>query len=200
MEVWLIRHGETAANASRRYSGATDDPLTPEGAAALRPLPGGEGVTRVYVTDLVRTGQTAAILFPGAAQTVIPAFDEMNFGAFEGRTADEMADDPAYCAWVAGDCVGETPGGESMASFQARVCAGFRALMDAVREEPLAAVCHGGTIMALMAAYGRPAKAYYEWYVGNGRGLRLRAEKRGGTWELTVLSALDGTAGERSRE
>ena len=53
---------------------------------------------------------------------------------------------------------------------------------------------------ALMAAYGRPAKAYYEWYVGNGRGLRLRAEKRGGAWELTVLSALDGTTGERSRE
>lgn len=33
MQVMLIRHGQTAGNAQRRYIGRTDEPLSPEGIA-----------------------------------------------------------------------------------------------------------------------------------------------------------------------
>jgi len=40
-------------------------------------------------------GLSAAILFPNAQQRVCTGLREMTFGDFEGRSAQEMADDPA---------------------------------------------------------------------------------------------------------
>ena len=61
------------------------------------------------------------------------------------------------------------PGGEQLEEFQARCCAGFR------RIEPLlppdihtAWVIHGGVIMALLEAYARPARNFYDYHIGNG--------------------------------
>lgn len=84
MRVCLLRHGETAWNAQGRYLGRTDLPLTPAGRAALGPA--GFTPALVYVSPLRRTAETAEILFPGAEQSAVPDFREMDFGVFEGRS------------------------------------------------------------------------------------------------------------------
>lgn len=169
MRLVLIRHGQTAGNALRRYIGATDQPLTDAGAAQARALGGISAVKQVFVTPLLRTRQTARLLFPDAEQTVLSELREMDFGDFEDRSADEMTDDAAYRAWVDGGCVAPCPGGESMADFAARVCAGFEAAIRALPDgtERAVFVVHGGTIMALVSRYARPEVAYYDAFSPN---------------------------------
>lgn len=140
----------------------------------------------VYVTPLIRTRQTAAILFPGAEQIVVDDLREMDFGDFENRSAEEMAEDAAYREWVEGECEGPCPGGESKADFLRRVQEAFARVIAARMEaassrEPAVFVVHGGTIMAVLEKYARPAMEFYEGHVQNCQGI-----------VCTVLPGTDG--------
>lgn len=173
MLIYLLRHGETAWNAEKRYQGRTDLTLSDQGRELLAQadiFP-----QRVYVSPLRRTAETAAIFFPRAEQITVPSFREMDFGAFEGRTAGEMADDPDYRSWVEGGCEGRCPGGEDWEEFSRRTCAAFAQLMEAP-PDPLVIVAHGGTQMAILERFGQPARPRYGWLCKNGGGFRLECD------------------------
>lgn len=178
MQVILLRHGTTAGNAQGRYVGWTDAPLCPEGEAAAAQAGTDPARELVYVTPLLRTQQTARILFPNARQIVVPELKEMCFGAFEGRSADEMADDPDYRAWVDGGCLGRCPGGESTEEFCDRVCGRFESLLLSLRDaEPCPAfVVHGGVIMAVMSRFARPAVSFHDAFTLNCCGYLCQAD------------------------
>ena len=174
--IWLIRHGATALSEARRYQGALDTPLSPSGRAALCRADFSPQV--VYTSPMLRAKETAEILFPDARQIAVPGLEEMDFGAFEGRSAGEMAEDPAYRAWVDGACLDRCPGGEDRAAFSARVCTAFSGFVNAALaagEERLAVVAHGGTQMAVLERWGRPARAYYAFCAPVGAGYLLDA-------------------------
>ena len=184
LEFIIIRHGQTPGNAERRYVGVLDQPLSDEGraqalaqkAAISRALP---DVDRVYVSSLRRTHETAAILFPDVDQVVVEGIQEMDFGDFAGRTADEMADDDAYRAWVEGNCEEACPNGESKPEFTDRVCDSLqRMLHDAADrgERRVVLVAHGGTMMASLSRFADERREYYEWLTGNCEGYRIRVE------------------------
>ncbi len=174
MQVILIRHGETVWSEERRYQGVSDVPLSSSGKSKLkiaefRPA-------RVFVTEMVRTRETAEILFPGARQVVISGLCEMNFGIFEGKNYQELNGNPVYQAWVDSGCLDACPGGESKESFCGRVCGAFEELMEncAGEEDPVL-VAHGGTLMAVLERFGRPERAYFDWHIPCGCGVRLEA-------------------------
>ena len=184
LELVLLRHGSTAGNAEHRYVGRTDEPLSQAGAREARESGVREDVGCVYVSPLLRVRQTAAICFPRARQMVVDGLREMDFGDFEGRTADQMADDPAYRAWVDGMCVGRCPGGEAREEFLARSWAAVRGVvLEAVAgpEVPLRLiiVAHGGTVMSAMSKLVRAEGqdddplAYFSWHVGTCQGFRV---------------------------
>lgn len=176
--IYLLRHGETAYNAEKRYQGVRDIPLSDAGRAKLRRAD--FSPRTVYVSPLCRARESASILFPTAAQTVVPGLREMCFGAFEGRNYEEMEHNPAYRAWVDGGCMGRCPGGESRVEFSERVCAAFERLADAaVRagENTLVIAAHGGTQMAVLERYAVPRRDYYAWCAPNGGGYILCADR-----------------------
>lgn len=178
MLIVLLRHGETAYNAQRRYQGASDIPLSEEGKVRLRKADFAPEV--VYVTSLCRTAQTAAILFPGARQAVEDGLREMDFGDFEGRTYDEMKSDAAYCAWLDSGCESACPNGESKAIFCERVCRAFEKLVDdalARGDERLVIVAHGGTQMAALDRFAEPHRDYYSWNAPPAGGFVLSADE-----------------------
>jgi len=179
--IYLLRHGETAWNAERRYQGLADISLSERGRAVLGRADFAS--ERVYVSPLRRASETASILFPGAEQVVVPDLRELDFGAFEGRTAGEMAEDPAYRVWVEGGCSGRCPGGEDWAEFSARTRAAFEKLMEE-DPDPLVVVAHGGTQMAILERYGRPVRPRYGWLSPNGGGFLLECED----WREQTLS------------
>ena len=167
MEVTILRHGKTDANRTHAYCGRYNDiGLSDEGIALAKEMGEDATLARVYVTPLVRTQQTARLLFPAAEQVVVEGLAEMDFGDFENRTYKDMENDAAYRAWVDSGCELPCPNGESRAEFTARNCAAFDELVrEAAKrgEERLVIVAHGGTLMSIMGEYGRPKRAYWEW-------------------------------------
>lgn len=170
--VLLLRHGATPGNALHKYIGATDEPLSPEGRAALAGLryPAAD---LVYISPMLRCRQTAELLFPDATFAVVEDLREMDFGVFEGRSFREMEQDADYSAWLASNCEAPIPGGETKAGFTDRCCAAFLTVLERDPSPRLTFLVHGGSIMAVLSRYGRPRRDYYDWAVDNGRGFLL---------------------------
>jgi alpha-ribazole phosphatase len=165
-----MRHGRTAGNLAKRYIGRTDEPLSPEGAKHVRETGVDPAVTRVYVSPMRRARETAAIKFPNAEQIVVDDLREMDFGDFEGLTADELTDSAAYSAWLESECLDACPNGESGAGFIERTCRCFDQLVRsciARGEEELIIVAHGGTVMSVLFKFAEEKRPFYKWYAGN---------------------------------
>lgn len=194
MIIYLLRHGTTVYNTEKRYQGQRNIPLSEEGRSRIRQADFSTDV--VYVSPLIRTQQTARILFPQAKQIVVENLKEMNFGSFEGRNYREMEHDPEYLAWVQANCETSCPDGERKDQFCDRTCAAFAQLVDAALEEgrdKLVIVAHGGTQMAVMERFALPHHEYYYWCAPNAGGYKLDA----GRWQqeriLTLLETVQYT-------
>lgn len=173
-QLYFIRHGAVAGNLQRRYIGRTDEPLCEEGRSQIQALQK-QCLTadQVFVSPLLRTRQTAEMLFPHQEHTILQDLRETDFGLFEGKNAAELVDNAAYRRWVDSGCQGEIPGGESVQKFKARCCAAFcQAMTMLSAEESAAFVAHGGTIMAILEAFAQPRREYYQYHIGNGQLLR----------------------------
>ena len=178
MQIYLLRHGQTAYNAEKRYQGQRDIPLSPEGMAKLRRADFDPAV--VYVTPLQRTSQTAHILFPNAKLVPVDGLKEMCFGSFEGRHFVEVEHDPEYLEWVEANSKAEHPDGERKQDFCDRVCKAFSELVDkalADGKEQLVILAHGGTQMAVMERFALPHKTFHEWCGPNAGGYLLNADE-----------------------
>ncbi len=140
--IFLIRHGETAANAARIVQ-TPDTPLSERGLAqaeALARRVTALGVAAIVSSDLPRALMTAERLQAAttAPLTLESDLQERNFGDLRGRayaTFDVDILAPTY----------EPPGGESWAAFHARVDAAWARLVARAAETPgnLAVVTHG---------------------------------------------------------
>jgi alpha-ribazole phosphatase len=184
MEVILLRHAETAGNLEKKYIGSTDEPLCREGKMhALRSgvMP---YVPLVYCSTAIRAVQTATIRFPHARVILTPGLREMDFGIFEGRSANEMVNDLRYRAWVDGDCYGECPRGEGRIGFTRRTAIAFSEVIGENLwrgHRYVVIVAHGGTIMSIMERFARPKRDYYDWHVSPCAGYSVQLDEE--TWE-----------------
>lgn len=127
----LVRHGETALTAQRRYSGRGDIPLSAVGrdqaraaAARVAELAGG-AVDALITSPLGRCGQTAEIISAAVGRSPITVdrdLIECDFGEWEGLTFAEVRDrwPDEMSAWLADPAVAP-PGGESFRDVTTRV-------------------------------------------------------------------------------
>lgn len=168
MRIYLYRHGQTPGNSLKQYIGSTDQPVSEEGLKALAKLPAEPEI--VYVTPMIRTQQTAGILFPNAKQVVVENLKEMDFGIFECRSYKDMEHDPEYQKWIDSNCEGPIPNGEQQITFSDRILKCFRENILTLDAEEVYTVTHGGTIMAILHEYSEPHKDFYDWMPKNGHG------------------------------
>lgn len=185
----LVRHGESAWNASRRFQGHVGEGLSARGheqaAATAEHLAARfTGPWHVVRSDLTRVAETAAPLVErtGADETVDPRWRELDMGAWSGRGYDEIArtDPEGLDAWR-GFRDHEDMERESFATFRGRIVG---ALADARHPEDdggvTVVVTHGGTVrMAVAVALGLPPGS--EHLLGPA-----------GNCSLTVLADTDG--------
>lgn len=144
--IHWVRHGPTGA---RGMLGHTDRPADLSDRAALARLSAAlpEGAP-VGSSDLVRAAATAdAIAGARPRLPPDPALREIDFGAWEGLTADEVGD-PARL-WAFWDEPGavSAPGGESWDGLVARVGGAVERLL-ALGHPELVVVAHMGVILA----------------------------------------------------
>ena len=180
MSLILIRHGKTPGNLAGRYIGCrTDEGLCAEGIAALKQM-NYPSVRRVICSPMKRCLETAEIIYPRLACTIVPDFRECDFGDFEGKSHAELNGRADYQAWIDSGGALPFPGGESRSSFSARAVRAFEALLPGLWDIDTALVVHGGTVMAIMEAYANPRRSYFDYQVHNGAGFILN---RNGTWK-----------------
>jgi broad specificity phosphatase PhoE len=151
--IVLLRHGETVGNSRERFHGNSDVALSDEGRAQVRAAAkrlATEVFEVVAASPLRRAWQSAALLSNGAPVLLVPEFREIDFGRWEGLTAEEIeAQDPVlYRAWRERAADFEFPGGERRAAFNERVERGLAAVAHTGAENALV-VTHRGVIRAL---------------------------------------------------
>jgi broad specificity phosphatase PhoE len=91
--VYLVRHGETEWSLSGRHTGSTDIALTGQGRRAaerLAPVLQRESFDLVLVSPLKRARETCALAGFSACASTDVDLREWNYGAFEGKTPQEI--------------------------------------------------------------------------------------------------------------
>lgn len=178
--IHFIRHGSIDETLSGKYIGTTDAELSDKGKAALRRLDFENDYPYakvVFTSPLKRCTQTCQILYPDIKPLVIANLSECNFGEWEGKTAEELKDDPDFQKWLAGDNTVKPPRGESNADFVRRICRMFESIVEGLMKTgttECAIVTHGGVIMTLLAVYGLPQAKPFEWTMDSGCGYSVR--------------------------
>ena len=176
MQLLLIRHGETAANAERRVQGHLDVPLSDRGlresellARRVAEMP----VAAIYSSPLQRARKTADAI-AGALSLEIEERDELmerDVGALSGLVWDEVMERyPEFIrARVEPNPIIDVPGYELDDAFNLRVRNVLEAIIARHPEQTVAAVTHGGVIASfcrqtLQIEAGRPTP----FDIGNG--------------------------------
>lgn len=171
----LLRHGALDAEYAGRFVGSTDAGLSAAGrrqAAALGGYLEKKGAAQVIVSPLRRARETAdfALDSTGRKYTVDDGLREIDFGAWEKKTFDEISREDSINAerWGRFDYDFAFPGGESLQSFIDRI--GDLALRIASDPaQTILAITHGGVIRFLICHFlGLEPRHYLLFNVGFG--------------------------------
>lgn len=154
MTILLVRHGETALNASRVLQ-PPDTPLSERGSAQAQAVGdrlSSQKLAGVLASDLRRAHDTARPIAQAQGLPIQTSalLHERNFGQLRGLPYDTMGYNPI-------EMEGAPPGGESMDAFLDRVRRAFEQML-AVRAQlggPLAVVSHGLVIKTILRHHVR---------------------------------------------
>ena len=178
--IWLVRHGQTAWNEQGRFCGHTDIPLSMLGrrqartlASYLQHMP----IAAIYSSDLSRARETAEIIAARNVEKTLavslqpsPLWREINFGAWEGLTYNEIATsfvdqlsfftDPEHYA---------PPQGETLAEVLQRVIPALQAIMQHGHKGEIVLVSHGGVLRGLLCVLlGMPLSSQWQLRIDTG--------------------------------
>lgn len=118
--IYLCRHGDTAWSPVRRLAGRTDLDLTEAGEDKARRLGArlaGLAFDRVWMSPLLRTRRTAELAGFGARAVGDERLVEMSFGAYEGKTVQEIRETRPGWTYLKDGC----PDGETADDLGRRV-------------------------------------------------------------------------------
>lgn len=169
MELLLVRHGETDANAQGRYIGALDSPINLRGVNQVLQLkytlP--ELVDAIVCSPLRRARETADILcrrYPGMRPVTMGEFRERHMGVYEGLTPREAeARFPdLWLADITRQWHAAPPGGETIAEVAQRVARGLSGLQALGVKHPLL-VAHGFVAKVIRASVLRQHEDFFTW-------------------------------------
>ncbi|WP_421329761.1 histidine phosphatase family protein [Aeromonas veronii] len=195
MELVVIRHAETQANAEGRYQGALDIGLNDDGVRQISCLAEKMAVAqqpfdRLLASPLLRTRESAAILSRqlGLPVELVPAFRERDVGLFEGLTDryPELWARNITRRWA------EAPtGGETIDEVIARISQGLTELASTMQGERILLVAHGVVAKVIRAVTIAGFDDFFEWQLPNGGMLSVRLSLADGG-PLRFSHPLDG--------
>lgn len=153
MKVYLVRHGQSLANATKIHSGWSQVPLTEQGredAARAGEYLRTFHFDRIYSSDLLRAIQTAEIALPGCNPEQLPLVRERNVGILVGRPFEECAAEYGDAYWEARKTLDFTPyGGENREMLYDRA-AEFLKFLEENPADSIAVFTHEGFIGSCM--------------------------------------------------
>ena len=179
----LIRHGEPVGG--KRYRGQIDDPLSEKGWRQMWEAVGDHHPwDRIVTSPLSRCRAFAEAL--GERHGIPVERDarlmEIGFGAWEGRTAEELlAEDPGRLHRFWSDPLNHTPpGAEPLPAFRDRVIAAWEDLLARHAGRHLLVVGHAGMMrMILRHVLDMPLERMFRIQIGNAAISRIRIDGEG---------------------
>lgn len=140
LEIWLIRHGETAWSLTGQHSGRYDLPLTANGEEEARRTAralNGRPFDLVLCSPLQRARRTCEIAGYLNQAVIEPGIQEWDYGDCTGFTRAQL--EQRYGQWSIWD--GPVPSGESIDEIAARACGVIASLQG--RTGTVALFAHG---------------------------------------------------------
>ena len=120
MNVFAMRHGETAWSLSGQHTGTTDIPLTDNGrqlAERMRSVLATKAFELVLCSPMQRARETCELAGLGDKAVIDPDLVEWNYGEYEGLTPEQIHEKAPDWLIFRDGC----PGGEMPAQVGARV-------------------------------------------------------------------------------
>ncbi len=162
-KIFVFRHGQTAYNKNKIFTGWSDSELTEEGIEECKQVAEqlrGEIPTKAYTSDLKRAQQTLYIVLGekrGKMPIVIdPRIKERNYGDLNGmsKTETEKKYPKEYPLWHRSYDV-PPPNGESIKDVEKRVLAFLNDLLPTLKKDDVVFIsAHGNSL--------RPIRRYFE--------------------------------------
>jgi broad specificity phosphatase PhoE len=157
-ELLLIRHGETEWSRNGQHTGRTDVPLTEAGIATatmLAPAVARRNVLAAFTSPAGRAIQTVRLVGLPSAQ-IEPNLQEWDYGAYEGRTTDQIRQDlPGWYLWRDGVVPGDAAHpGETVQQVGARADEVLRRVRPlCAGRGDVALIAHGHLLRVLTARW-----------------------------------------------
>ncbi len=150
MNVFAIRHGETAWSLSGQHTGTTDIPLTDNGrwlAERMRSALAAKTFALVLCSPMQRARETCELAGLGDRAVIDPDLVEWNYGEYEGLTPKQVREmAPGWLIFRDGCPGGETP--QHVGARVDRVIARSRAV-----DGNTALFAHGHVLRVLVARW-----------------------------------------------
>ncbi len=151
--VILVRHGQSATNLQKVFTGQLDAPLTELGkeqAEKMSAFVCKWPVEKIYVSSLSRAVETALPIVNklGCPMEKSDAFREIDAGAWQGRTFEEIAGlfPKSYAVWRSNIADAHPEEGESCRYLYDRVIKAFTHILQNTPESTVCIVAHATPI------------------------------------------------------
>jgi broad specificity phosphatase PhoE len=166
VNVFAIRHGETAWSLSGQHTGTTDIPLTDNGrrlAERMRPVLAANAFGLVLCSPMQRARETCELAGLGDKAVIDADLVEWNYGEYEGLTPEQIHEDaPSWLIFRDGCPGGEAP--EQVGARVDRVISRSRAV-----DGEIALFAHGHVLRVLAARWiGLPASGGQHFLLNTG--------------------------------
>jgi broad specificity phosphatase PhoE len=136
-----------------------------------------EPVHAIHTSPRERTRETADAIAAAVGlgrPDIVEALDEIDFGAWSGKTFDALNDDPDFRRWNATRSLARAPGGESMLDVQRRILAHMERVMAEAGERTVVLVSHADVIKGIVAhVLGLPVDAWWRFEISPASVTRL---------------------------
>lgn len=150
--IVLVRHGQTGWNIGAggvRFRGRTDLALDETGLAQAQALAerlSDFPIAAIYSSPLQRAVQTAKPIAErlGISIQPISGFIDINYGDWQGKTPEEVAEDhpDVYRMWLDKPHLVEFPNGESLAKVRIRTVAALEELIARHKDQTILLMAH----------------------------------------------------------
>lgn len=188
--ILLVRHAAHAQLGRVLTGRGGDVPLSPAGHAQAQTLAERLAAGRldaVHTSPVRRARETARAIagVSGIAETLAPGLDEIDFGAWTGKSYADLSADPEWQEWNTRRAQGSAPGGETMRGVQHRVLAHLRGAARQSAGAVIAMVSHADVIRAAVAGVlGLPLGRILGFDIDPASVTRIAA----GSWGERVMS------------
>jgi broad specificity phosphatase PhoE len=174
-ELFLVRHGESVWNRSRRYAGQQDVALSDLGRQQAFRIAGrlaGESLAAIYASPLRRARETAEIIARHSRQTVIvePGLAEIDHGLWEGLTTQQVIREfPShYDRWRSQPHTMVMPQGESLDDLALRALASLQRILAGYPGRNVAICAHDAVLrVLLLGTLGLGLEHFWKWSFEN---------------------------------